>query len=132
MKIYSFDNPKDFAQALRDGHEQADGAVQPWQAAIKPGDYFVRYLPEEDLVIWGEVVEPDPEDASLFRQPHMKNVRLTRCYSMVCPDGEYGNTHVATMTSGIGRTQFERARERGWPSDIDNLTEILRPSVDRN
>lgn len=132
MKIVTIDNIDDFFAAEARAREEADKHVQPFQADLRPGDFFIRYLSDEDLVIWGEILEPHPEDAHLYEQPHMANYRSTRCFSLACPEGEIGDIHVVTVTTAIGRAQFEAARAAGWPSDIEILQTILRPAVDRN
>lgn len=126
MKIIPSDNLEDFFAAENSAREEADSTVQSFQKRLQAGDCFLRYLPDMDLVIWGEVIEGQPADAT------MKNYRYARCYSQICPEGEYGDVHVSSVASAIGRSQFNEGRERGWPSDIEALTEILRTAVDRN
>jgi hypothetical protein len=129
MKIIT--NIDDFFAAEVKAREEADSHVQPFQADLRPGDFFVRF-PDYDLVIWGEILEPHPEDAPLYAEAHMANYRSTRSFSLACPQGEIGDIHVATVTTTIGRAQFEAARAAGWPSDIETLSRILCPAVDRN
>lgn len=122
VRILSFDSTEDVLAHIRREQEAADKAVQPWQAAMKPGDHFVRLIPEAEgiIAVYGEVVEPEfePEDGpNFYNQPHMKNIRFTRCFSVMCPGGELGDTHVATMGHKLSQVQFNLAAKMGWPSD---------------
>lgn len=122
VRIIAFDDVEDVMTHLRQERDQADSQVQPWQAELKPGDHFIRLIPLEDgpVAVYGEVVEPDYDDEdgpNLYDQPHMKNVRFTRCFSMMCPGGELGDTHVATMGRKLSKVQFNLAAKMGWPSD---------------
>jgi len=132
MKIIPSDNLADFFAADSPAREEADSNVQAFQASLQAGDCFLQYLPDADLVIWGQVLEVSPKDVPLYAEEHMKNYRSTRCYSQACPEGEFGDIRISAVASIIGRSQFEAGRERGWPSDIEALTEILRTAVDRN
>lgn len=91
---------------------------------MKAGDHFVRLVDENGvLAIYGEFVTADTadtdgdEDMDFYSQPHMKNFRFSRCFSILCPEGELGDTHVATIGKKLSPTQFNLAREMGWPSD---------------
>ena len=113
-----------FAELGR-ARREADARIQPHQAAIGPGDYFVVVLKDEELTIYGQVVEPETEeDKALYRQPHMRGLRLTRCYSASCPQGELGDTHVSTMTP-VPEECFRWAERNGWPVADLGLLAIL-------
>jgi len=57
------------AQArLRQATEAADARVKPWQAAVKVGDCFIADSGEEDLVVFGEVLEG-------YQEAHLRHYR---------------------------------------------------------
>ena len=119
MEIQSFDSYEEMSETIRRAREAADARVKPWQAAIKSGDHFVRVdaLGGDLLTIYGEIIEsPYPEDREIFAQPHMKHYRLTRCFSLACPEGEIGDVHVSTINKRMDKETFELARLTGWPS----------------
>jgi hypothetical protein len=122
VRILSFDDVGEVLDYLRGQQTTADSQVQPWQAEMKVGDYFVRLIPMEDgiVAVYGEVLKPDydeDEEPNFYDQPHMKHVRFTRCFSMMCPGGELGDTHVASIGRKLSKTQFNLAAQWGWPSD---------------
>jgi len=119
MEIQSFDSYEEMFETIHQARKAADARVKPWQAAIKLGDHFVRVdaLGGDLLTIYGEVIEsPYPEDREVFAQPHMKHYRLTRCFSLACPEGEIGDVHVSTINKLMDKETFELARITGWPS----------------
>ena len=107
MKVEFFDSVEEADARLREAMKAADARVRPWQAAIGPGDCFVADSGEEDLLVFGEVLEA-------YAEPHLKHYRLCRCYSAACPEGEVGDVHVSTMLCVIDRGVFELARQHGW------------------
>lgn len=102
----------------RTNRARADAVVSPEdEAKAVPGAYFVRLEPDAGLTIYGEIIQPKyPEDRAQYSKPHMRFVRLTKCYSQVEPEGEYGNVHIATMAVFLTKEQFEDFRKAGWPS----------------
>ena len=80
--------------------KSADARVKDWQRQTAAGDCF--WIVESDgLEIFGEVLS----DYSAI--PHRRNFRECRCYSAVCPKGEIGDIHVATMNARMRRGDFE-------------------------
>ncbi len=111
---------------IRECSQQADMQVKPWQEAVKPGDYFVRFI-EEGLTIYGKILDPvqseidagaDEDEVNYQRElrdaPHMKHYRFSKCYSDMCPEGELGDVHVATIAAIITEKVFNEVKERGW------------------
>jgi hypothetical protein len=119
MKVIPIDDIDDFFKKITDDREAADARVEPWQADMKVGDHFVRIVDMgEPVVIYGVIEEsPYEEDKEHYEQPHMKHFRMTRCFSVMCTEGEIGDTHVAVMAKKISPVQFAIACEMGWPSD---------------
>ena len=119
MEIQFFDSTEEMLDAIREARQVADGRVLPWQDRIKPGDLFARVemFGAELLTIYGEIIEsPYEQDREIFAQPHMKHYRLSKCFSVACPEGEMGEVHVASIQILIDRETFELARLAGWPS----------------
>ena len=109
MGIQSFDSIEEMFNEIREAQQAADARVKPWQAAIKHGDFFVKVVKfgADFLTIYGEIIE-SPN--------HMKHYRLSRCFSVACPEGEMGDVHVSTVLFLIDKESFELARLAGWPS----------------
>lgn len=112
---------------IRECSESADMRVEPWQEAVKPGDYFVRS--SEGFTIYGKILDPvqseidagaGEDEVDYQRQlrdaPHMKHYRFTKSYSDLCPEGELGDVHVCTLTAIISEAMFNDAKKRGWPT----------------
>ena len=56
-----------------------------------------------------------------WSSPGMKNVRFAKCYSKACPEGEYGNVHVASIAMQLSEEEFMTALHAGWPTfTVDN------------
>jgi len=117
MNYKTFDNLEEMFDEIQENQKRADEMVHAWQRKIKEGDYFFRdYISgSERLAIFGKVVSsPYPEDREMYEQPHLKNHRMTRCYSVACPAGEFGDVHIASITSTITEEMFEEARDNDW------------------
>lgn len=139
MVIKSFSSLDEMFAAVDRAAEEAGGRVRAWQAAIKPGDFFVKL---DRVVIYGEVLDPGvrregscltdrqlEEDANMYRQPHMRNYRATKSYSVMCPEGEFGDQHVSTIAAVITKEQFEKFREVGWPGYSEALAILKEPKL---
>jgi hypothetical protein len=99
---------KVLAQArLRQAMEAADARVKPWQAAVKIGDCFIADSGEEDLFVFGEVLEG-------YQEAHLRHYRFCRCLSVACPEGDAGDVHVSTVPCCVSRAFFEAMRQAGW------------------
>ena len=107
MHVEFFDSLEEAQARLRQAMEAADARVKPWQAAVKVGDCFIADSGEEDLVVFGEVLEA-------YQEAHLQHFRFCRCYSVACQEGEVGDVHVSTILCVISREVFELARLHGW------------------
>ena len=107
MEVEFFDSLEAAQARLRQAMEAADAHVKPWQAAVKVGDCFIADGGEEDLVVFGEVLEG-------YREAHVRHYRFCRCFSVACPEGEVGDVHVSTMLCLVSRAFFEAMRQEGW------------------
>jgi len=115
--------------ALEDNGRAADRDVVAWQNTLKPGDFFVRVGPG-NVAIYCEVLDPSvphdpgPHDqehldelksaAEWYHEPHMRNFRFCRAFSMYCTNGEMGDVHISTAALVISKENFEDARKHGW------------------
>ena len=107
MEVEFFDSLEEAQARLRQAMEAADARVKPWQAAVKVGDCFIADGGEEDLVVFGEVLEG-------YTEAHLRHYRFCRCFSVACPEGEVGDVHVSTVLCLVSRAFFEAMREEGW------------------
>lgn len=122
MQIIPIESCEDLERVweeLQEGRRIMDRKVQSWQAALKPGDHFGRLA--DGILIVGEIVESEfPEDRARLQQPHMRDLRLAKCWSELCLEGEMGTVHVAVMVP-ISQTEFDsvlvRIRSRGKEAD---------------
>lgn len=85
-------------------------------AELRHGDCFVRTSLE--AVIYGEVIEHTdfPEDADDIAQARANGYVYGRCFSVLCPEGEFGDTHLTNVGRKISKEEFEAAKASGWTS----------------
>jgi len=107
MEVEFFDSLEAAEARLRQAMEAADARVRPWQAAVKVGGCFIADGGEEDLVVFGEVLEG-------YQEAHLRHYRFCRCFSVACPEGELGDVHVSTILAVVSRAFFEAMRQAGW------------------
>ena len=116
--VKSFDNMEEAIAYIERTRESFDNLpIKDWQREMKPGDCFVQFVGDKVAIpcdIYGEVVDSEYEEdrALMEANPHL---RLCKCYSEMCIEGEYGNIYIATMSVKIRREHFERARTLNWP-----------------
>lgn len=108
MSLQPADSFDDALSSLRRDMDAADARVQPWQAAIKPGDYFSQAT-EWGFPIYRQVL-PDEEP----REPPVRNFRLCKAYSIACPGGELGDVHVSVIERLLSEAEYNDAKSRGW------------------
>lgn len=117
---FSFESVEDVLAFIEAARAEADSQVQAWQREIAPGDHFLSYNSDFDLVIYYEVIAPDADEP-----PIAENTRLVRGYSVVVPKGELGLMHVANISCKLSAEKFETARKAGWPNDS---AQLINPS----
>jgi len=121
--VQSFDNLDDMMAAMAANEDMANAQLTPGQIALRDDTghtrYWVRAIPDWDLVIYGEAdtiltlkaagVGFDPVD-------NRERGYLTgRGYSAHEPTGEYGDTHVFDVIP-ISDTVFRLAKTLEWPT----------------
>jgi hypothetical protein len=85
-----------------------------WQLHVSPGCFFVRFIPEEDRTLFGEVLT---KESRFFRH--------VREHSRECPEGAPDDIHVSSIAMLLSKEQFEKARQLGWPGDQKGLLKIF-------
>ena len=103
---------EDLGRAMK----QADGRVKPTQANVKPGDYFINFRHGPELPIFGQVLECDDP---IYKEPHMRQYRFTKFYSMACPWGEMGDTHVSEVHALLDPELFSWYKQHNWTKSRD-------------
>jgi hypothetical protein len=111
MEVEFFDSLEAAQARLRQAMEAADARVTPWQAAVKVGDCFIADGGEEDLFVFGEVLED-------YQEEHLRHYRFCCCFSVACPEGEVGDVHISTVLCLVSRAFFEAMREQGWQTEV--------------
>ena len=124
MDITFHDSLEEMMEAERKAREEADTMVQPWQKKCRAGDILVSD-PGYGFPIFHEILDnektvkenlwkygDDYEDEGIYlldtyNQPNMENYRFTRSYSVVVPEGEYGDIHLSIAIGKISREYFK-------------------------
>jgi hypothetical protein len=121
VHFQSFDSIDDMFEAIEQARKEADHAVKEWQLILRPGDYFVR-VGAGNVAIYCEVLDPSADVSELeveetkawYEEPHMRNFRFCRAFSIYCVSGELGDVHISTAALQISKENFEAARQHGW------------------
>ena len=133
VHVETFDSLDDLFAKQAERHEQAMAGLLPMQRELLEQRKFwwVRPYEEFGILIFGEfdldssiakeksLTPSDEQDhfpGWLIEFEHRNQVRgfkFGMCYSTYEPQGELGNTHVATMLP-ISQEAFEEARLLGW------------------
>lgn len=108
MEFEAFGSFDEAMEKLGREMRAADARVQPWQAAIKPGDYFMHGTPY-GFNIYGEVLKEDEP-----REQPLRFYRLCQAYSVACPEGEMGDVHVSVIERLLSEVEFREAKDRRW------------------
>lgn len=135
--VMAFTNVSDMLQEMQRNRETADRLVVPWQRAVKPGSKIIRvadaFGDNRLILIYGQIIDivaeeekyynlNNPIEAAEFSYTEKRygadwyrSFRYGRFYSHICPEGEYGEIHLAAITAVISDDEFEKARIQGWP-----------------
>ena len=116
----SFGSFEEMLAFVEEARVSADSQVQEWQRQLQPGNYFMSYSPEIELVIYNKIVAPDPDEPEL-----LENYRLVRGYSVIVPQGELGEAHIVSAFGRLNEQQFERARTLDWPSTWEEFAVVV-------
>lgn len=139
MTIQSFDSISEMLDFLAGADNAAVEAMKTHPIKVddlQDGDYFVSirsdigimifgrvvgFVPRDPVDLYGytdeEIAEIEAEDAEERKQMDLNRTRgyiFGKCHSMLCPDGELGDTHVTRIHHKIDRAAFERAKANGF------------------
>jgi hypothetical protein len=129
MSFMQFDNFEQMAKWMDDRTKEANLGLAPEQVAISYGHTWARFdqLDTGIGIVFGRIfteaeylagelddeVETPSETLARIRENHDRGYMYGIAYSMVEPDGEYGDTHRANMWP-IDGDLFAAAAEAGW------------------
>jgi hypothetical protein len=125
-----YDSLEEMQRALTEAAADALARATADQRAITWGDYFVAAYDGGELWVYGRIpTEAEIMDTEMklgatraeagatldrIRSGYDQGYRFTKAYSVVVPEGEWGDSHVAAMTR-IPRALFYVAQGMGWP-----------------
>ena len=135
MSVQFFDDTDEMFAAINRGVEAAKKRATAKQNAISYGDYWLRAY--EDILIFGHITpekdlwaaevelgaseEEIEGERAMMAASYADGFRFGRAYSIVCPEGELGDTHVCDMIP-ITEEEFEESKDLHWiPEEIDKL-----------
>ena len=130
--------PQQVLALVRNQERRPDDAksVAEMMTEFKDGDYFVSL--GGGLTIWGQVskeapVRPSNEvlaslskdqrdellddyaaEVEMYESLEEGGYLFGNCYSVMCPEGEMGSTHVTMVTAKVDEATFLRAKINGW------------------
>ena len=112
---------QELLQELNIYDHYADLKVQQWQAALKPGDFYVFIDDNSDLIFYGQIL-PLLHKIDL---PNPNNFRRAKIHHVHKPEGVVGIFHVAWASGILSQEQFEKARDMHWPSSFPVFAQIV-------
>lgn len=145
MPVVFYDSPEEMFEAIGRGVEAAKKRATAKQNAITYGDYWMRAF--EDILIFGHIYSEEElwtaeaelgaseeeikEEKEMMAGNYENGFRFGRAYSLICPEGELGDTHVSDMIP-ITQQEFEDAEDLYWiPDAIRQLPWFNRSLLDR-
>ena len=110
MKVITFKNTDEmFTYLEAEKALEAAASNEEWTSRFENGTKFFHVF--YGLVIWGAIEDsPYPEDNENM-EPH---IRLARCYSTACPEGELGLVNLNNVEGIVTEEVFNKAKEAGW------------------
>ena len=114
-RLWTGGTPFDEVTSMRrtpDGTLEITMGVPGYDFPADPSAVVLPPLASEGLVIYGRAVVP-PVDREDVERMWKRGLVFSRCFSVVCPEGELGTHPIATL-SEISREEFEAAEARGW------------------
>lgn len=119
----AFGNLDDMARYMADAEKVANENTLPRQKTITYGDYWLKA--DHDIFVFGRVLTEDEytegittkkgrkEALDALHERYDRGYRRCKTYSLFVPEGELGDSHVATMWP-ITQEEFVYARKAGW------------------
>ena len=114
---------------------QDENPKNDWRHQLNPGDIFVQAcqdFPDLPCDIYCEVLPSDHQEDQAFMKanPHL---RLCRCKSKLCKEGEVGLIDIRNASFELERELYEFCELKGFPNwrsldnDNDSLSSINDP-----
>jgi len=94
---------KDFVKEETATQEEAKKYVKAWQKDIKEGDHYVMDM-GLGFLLYGEILKPYD---SFYETEEGSYYRFAKAYSIMCPKGEAGDVHIASITKLITKEEFD-------------------------
>jgi hypothetical protein len=129
---------QDMLEGLRRRREAVDARVVPFQAELQPGDHYLIHYPDEELIVYGEILDPietartagcDEDELEYLREryaaPELCHFRVVREYSPTHPEGAVVDIHVSWVQARLTLQQFQIAKEGCWPQHARFITQLL-------
>ena len=137
MYFKQFDSFGDAVDFMRKATDAANETLAVEQRAVTWGSYWIRFVPEDQLMVFGhvytkhELLEGEYKagsDLPELRETlqamvanHDRGYMFGPAYSVIEPEGELGDTHRANLWP-ITRSQFLEAQSVGWvPGRVPGL-----------
>jgi len=119
MSVYAFDSTDELLAHMEASQAAADKAAESHHIKVedvKHGDYVISVREDQGVVIFGEVFEHTayPEDAEDIVDSRKRGYIFGRWYSVMCPEGELGDTHITQVTMKITKEAFKLVQSNGW------------------
>jgi hypothetical protein len=144
-QVQTFDDVDEMFAAISRGVEAAKKRATAKQNAISYGDYWLRAY--DDILIFGHITPEDElwaaelelgaseeeieAERAMMAASYDDGFRFGRAYSIICPEGELGDTHVCDMIP-ITKEEFEESKDLYWiPEAIRQLPWFNRSLLDR-
>lgn len=134
MTFRKYENLDDMFQDMRRAEEEANAHLHPSQSKIGYGDHWMRTVPEADVIVFGriygreeEMIGEDRESQAMMDTSYARGYRFGRAFSVICPEGELGSTHIANMIP-ISEDDFHIAGTLNWKIPAIHLFILLRKS----
>lgn len=141
MELRTYDSFEEAQADMAQAEAAANERVLPEQAAIADGTYWFRVVDEGGpIAIFGKVADEaeyrkglegcDEEeiqsDLRHHRESRERGYVYGPCYSIICPDGEWGSTHVSEIWP-LSAERMALAKAAGWT--IEGCMPWIRDAV---
>jgi hypothetical protein len=137
MAVKDFASWDEAQKFMAESEKAANARILPAQLEIGWGDCWVEYDQISSLWIFGKVFTREagyassiaagasPNEAELEQvdldDAYRRGYRFGKAYSVACPEGELGDTHISQMLSKLEPLEFVAARDRDW--DFDQIVD---------
>lgn len=134
MNFIQFKNQAEMQAYLIQAQADADAAIHPAQRAVTFGDHWAQFVDIANrIVVFGHTLTLTEvkftemyagatlaEAKAAVRETNeamANNFLYGRAYSILCPEGEYGNTHKSVVWP-IEESLYNAAHEVNWNIDL--------------